>query len=201
MGTRANIIVQTGPDVFKVTYLHSDAYPSGVGVILDRFHNSPAAARKIASLGSCSSLCVRLEPNVGEKHGFDYRDRAAFCSVFYKRERCEKGSVEKFTVLEAALEYSDNEYVYAWVTGEGWMIRDEDGTTLVPLDQFLKGDQQCRDVVSEMDENGMTLAWKDAGCPHTATPTDYGTEYTAIDGAAQAVIANRAKAYAEEAMF
>lgn len=35
MATRANIIVQTAPSVFKVIYTHSDGYPSWMGVYPD----------------------------------------------------------------------------------------------------------------------------------------------------------------------
>lgn len=209
MATRANIIVQTAPDTFKVIYTHSDGYPAWMGVYLDRFHNTEKAAKEIVRLGPMSELGARLAPNEGEKHSFDYRERAAFCSTFYKRDCDPKSRSLKtwpFGTLNEALNSADNEYVYVWLQGKGWHIcpADEDtGAWLdpVPLAGFLRADEKCLERIAQLDEQGMTVEWRDAGCPHERVEKKYEPRFDPKPIGWKSASEKRVSRYENEALF
>jgi hypothetical protein len=190
MSTRANIIVQTAPQEFKVIYTHSDGYPHHQGVYLERFHKSYDAAKEIVSLGACSFLDLRVSPEPGEAHAFDRKDRAPFCSVFYARDRAEGVMLDTTDTLEKALKLADNEYVYVWLEDAGsWLwsevkLEESDGDyvvvtevlDLMALDNFIATDDRCLGEIARLDETGMTLEWRDAGCPHYSVESAYGPD-------------------------
>ena len=173
MATRANIIVETAPARFEVIYTHSDGYPSYMGVYLDRFHNTEKAAKKIVDLGDMSFLEARLEPAPGEGHGFDIDKRAAFCSVFYKRDREPKElshCAAFYPSLKEALDDCDHYAVYVWLKGSGWHFSLVDPYPvkpfhLKPLTDFVREDADCQKHIAYLDNEGQTVEWRDAGCP------------------------------------
>lgn len=208
MATRANIVVQTGPKTFKVIYTHSDGYPSWMGVYLDRFHNTLAAAKAIVELGDMSALDARLAPDEGEQHGFDYRSSAAFCSVFFGRDR-DPGSYKARTyrTLEAALEACGHYAVYVWVRGSvGWTFALLHGDEVEPDDlqdlaAFVRQDEDCIARIAELDAEGQTVEWRDAGCPHERTEGDGFVRWTPkpIGWVSPSIM--RAQRYQDEALF
>lgn len=188
MATRGNIIVQVEAQKFVGLYTHSDGYPSWNGVLLDRFHRSNEAAQEIANLGCCSVLDVRLAPEPGEAHEFDSGKRAAFCSVFYGRDRGDTPD-ELFGFqrdnLQAALDQADHCYTYVWLLdGDGWLFSETvEGLSvdmLKPLADFVANDEECQERVTKWDAQGKTLAWRDAGCPHSTFDSKYGPQYLSV---------------------
>lgn len=180
MGTRANIIVQRGPEHFALIYTHWDGYPSGNGVLLDRFHNDYGAALEIVRNGDLSSLHERITPLPGEEHTFD--EAAPFCTTFYGRDRGESGTEARtFTSLEEALLNAVHEYVYVWTIGsDGWLFApvDDPADTFAALGRlkpFIETDEECQEAVARYDAAGITPEWRARGCPHSVAVATYGS--------------------------
>ena len=178
MGTRANIIVQRGPQDYALIYTHWDGYPSGNGVLLDRFHNDSIAALEIVRNGDLSSLHERITPLPGEKHTFD--EAAPFCTTFYGRDRGESGTEARcYTTLNEALLNADNEYVYVWTLGaDGWLFAPVDDPAdtfgaLGRLKSFVETDEECQATVARYDAVGTTQEWRARGCPHIVVTGTY----------------------------
>ncbi len=100
MSTRSNIIVVHPDGTIKGIYCHSDGYPSWNGRLLLRHHNSEEAAQKIISLGDCSSLNEKLEPEPGQA-------RQSNVSMFYHRDRNEELYIETLHSIEGLNRYGD----------------------------------------------------------------------------------------------
>jgi hypothetical protein len=176
MGTRANLIVRRGPQDYAMIYTHWDGYPSGNGVLLDRFHNSYEAALEIVRNGDLSSLHERITPFPGEKHTFD--EAAPFCTTFYGRDRGESGTeARSYETLEEAIRNADNEYVYVWMDGVGgWFfapVGEDTLGALRALRPFIEKDDECQANVARYDAVGMTQEWRARGCPHIVVTGTY----------------------------
>lgn len=185
MGTRANIIVQRGRQEFALIYTHWDGYPSGNGVLLDRFHNDHEAALEIVLNGDLSSLAERITPFPGEEHSFD--KAAPFCTTFYGRDRGEDGTEARtYDTLEEALLNADNEYVYVWTIGsDGWLFAPVDDpadtfAALRALKPFIETDEDCQAAVARYDAAGMTPEWRARGCPHIIVTASYGPNVLSV---------------------
>lgn len=124
MSTRSRIGMVLPNGNIKHIYCHSDGYPSYNGDMLVKHYQDP---KKIASLlrhGDLSSLGAEL----GEKHGFDYRDRPENQCTFYRRDRGEKDVAAKVTAEKDFGEWcdqSDAEYIYLFKDGQ-WYVADNE---------------------------------------------------------------------------
>ena len=111
MSTRSRIAVKIG-EKYKSIYCHFDGYPSGVGVILNKYYTNKPKIMKLINLGNISSL----GPEIGTKHRFSdapYNETTAF-----KRDGGEKNTSAETSGSIDELEYltlkTDGEYLYVW---------------------------------------------------------------------------------------
>lgn len=89
MSTRSTISYLSTDDKISTVYCHSDGYLSYNGALLYINYQSPEKVKELISFGDMSSLDKNISPKVGEKHGFNYSERAKDVCVFYARDRGE----------------------------------------------------------------------------------------------------------------
>ena len=113
MATSSNISVKVG-NKYKTVYCHFDGYPEGVGAILSNHYNSQELAEKLIKEGDISSL--------GEKcdcpEGHSYENPIPGYTVYYGRDRGEKGTGYKVSELRPKLE---NQFLYIFEDGQ-WHV-------------------------------------------------------------------------------
>jgi hypothetical protein len=128
---------------FRSIYCHWDGYPENNGKLLLEHYKDEAKVSALMDLGNISSL----NPEIGEKHDFDYNrsfdysgadckpkdpkgklskeeiERLDRMCHAYGRDRGEKGQEAKVHEDEAAfLERADEEYTYLFKDGK-WLWR------------------------------------------------------------------------------
>lgn len=111
MSTNSLIGVVHG-DNFKVVYCHFDGYLSGVGAMLDKYYDSPAANHLVA-LGDLSYLAKTIVPAKDSTHSFD--TPAPDVCVFYGRDRDEANCEFETLCGEAEFNSYIEDYPYTYI--------------------------------------------------------------------------------------
>lgn len=166
MATRANIVVQTGDDQFKVIYTHYDGYPSDMGVKLVRFYPTLERARALVEPGDIRTLGERCgRPQANDSEGAD------FCTEYFNRDRGEEGcDGHFFSTLTEALEWCDNDYAYVLTEGaQGWRFGEPTGNPMLdelrPLRAYIDKDKDCQESWATYEDCGHDYEWAIKGEP------------------------------------
>jgi hypothetical protein len=128
MATRSNIAYRTVDGRIVSVYCHWDGYPENNGRILAEHYTDNDKIVELITLGGISSL----RPEVGEKHGFSYREtdmtdeafEAAYgnMTTFYCRDRGEELVVNIYNDIPSWIDEME-EYAYLW-NGTEWLVND-----------------------------------------------------------------------------
>ncbi len=142
MGTRSAIIVERTDGKWAHVYCHWDGYPEHHGPILLGSYATQERAEALVAPGDMSSLAEQCD----KPHGHTFDNRVEGYTVYYGRDRGEKGTAAKVkATLAAAWPGTDTgaEYIYVWKRGEGWHIGDADegSETLKPLAAVMAGSE------------------------------------------------------------
>ena len=121
MSTRCTLAVQDAPDKFRAISCHYDGYPTGVGVRLLKYYNTPERVERLISLGDLKSIGANIckEETTyapGESQSvcepFEYRD----APPYYR----EYGSLDTF-FDHGSPACVLNDYIYLYRDG-GWYV-------------------------------------------------------------------------------
>lgn len=121
MSTRSIIAIKNSDGTYKSVYCHSDGYPSYNGRMLKTYYNTEAQARALISLGGISIIKERLAPNPGERHGFEYDERAEGVTVAYHRDRKEPLEIYNYNLFGQVVEAAKDccaAFVYLFKDGK-----------------------------------------------------------------------------------
>jgi hypothetical protein len=121
MATRSNIgILEDGK--VKAIYVHYDGYPSGVGKTLLENYTDKTKIKDLIDLGSVSFL----QANITKPEGHSFNKPTKGYTVFYGRDRGEKGMEPQ--TYDSVRDVQDNDYTYIYDTDTAkWFWTDNYG--------------------------------------------------------------------------
>lgn len=130
MSTRSNIVQKVRDDLWRVIYVHSDGYLSGLGQMLFTNYQTNEKVTELVDLGDLSSV----DEVPGEKHPFGipgewnspehraHEERFGYMTRAYHRDRGEEWEDVKpaeCRTYEEAMAACGQEFVYYW-DGTRW---------------------------------------------------------------------------------
>lgn len=126
MGTRSNIGIRNADNTITGIYCHWDGYPEWNGKILLEHYNDVDRVNALMELGDLSSLRIKLNPEPGKPHTFEFDEQQDDVCVAYGRDRGEKGTESKLfktlSQFERYMNDSGAEYQYLFDNGK-WLFR------------------------------------------------------------------------------
>ena len=119
MSTRSYIGIELDDGRILGSYCHSDGYLTYNGAMLLDHYSDRAKVEKLVSLGDMATLNERIDPNPDSVHSFE--DRQEGVTVFYGRDRREKGTEPKIIDLND-INSPDSwiEYCYVYGKDDKW---------------------------------------------------------------------------------
>lgn len=119
MSTRSYICRENEDGSYTGVYCHMDGYLTYNGAMLLDHYSSKERVDKLLSLGNMSCLQANIEPDPSKPHSFE--DRQDGVTVFYGRDRGEKGEEAKAVDLEEINDPSSwIEYCYVYGKDGKW---------------------------------------------------------------------------------
>jgi hypothetical protein len=131
MGTRARIGRINANGSITSIYTHWDGYPSHHLPILSQHYASDDRITALLALGSLSSLA----PEIGEKHDFEDRSHANWCTAHGRdrgEKKCKASTSRNEVAFAAACANCWAEYAYLW-DGTQWTPYEVAGEPLPQL--------------------------------------------------------------------
>ena len=123
MSTRSHIAMQDATGHIHAVYCHNDGYLSWVGKRLLENFNTVEKVKALLDLGNISSLGTSIE----KPEGHTFENRISGYTVFYGRDRGEKGQYAvPFETFKAFEKACDEDYTYLFVDG-AWQFRTLSG--------------------------------------------------------------------------
>ena len=111
-GTRWGVGVEAPSGKVISTYGHYDGYPSWVGKHLKRYYNNSAKVKELMKLGKQGISTLGKKIKGSKDHSFDKPDKDV--TVFYGRDRGEKGTHQKFPNRDKVKWNQGEEFAYIY---------------------------------------------------------------------------------------
>ncbi len=149
MSTRSYIGIELDDGRILGSYCHSDGYLTYNGAMLLDHYSDRAKVEKLISLGDMATLNECIDPNPDFAHSFE--DRQEGVTVFYGRDRREKGTEPKIIDLDD-INSPDSWIEYCYVYGKDGKWR-----------YFVCGQSEkpvFRDLKEGLDEEYRCLGFK-----------------------------------------
>lgn len=149
MSTRSYIGIELDDGRILGSYCHSDGYLTYNGAMLLDHYSDRAKVEKLISLGDMATLNECIDPNPDFAHSFE--DRQEGVTVFYGRDRREKGTEPKIIDLDD-INSPDSWIEYCYVYGKDGSWR-----------YFVCGQSEkpvFRDLKEGLDEEYRCLGFK-----------------------------------------
>ena len=149
MSTRSYIGIELDDGRILGSYCHSDGYLTYNGAMLLDHYSDRAKVEKLISLGDMATLNECIDPNPDFAHSFE--DRQEGVTVFYGRDRREKGTEPKIIDLDD-INSLDSWIEYCYVYGKDGRWR-----------YFVCGQSEkpvFRDLKEGLDEEYRCLGFK-----------------------------------------
>ena len=111
-GTRWLVGIESPNGQIVSTYGHWDGYPEWAGKYLKRFYNNPMKVKQLLKLGAYGISSIDKSMKGGKDHSFDKPKKGE--TVFYGRDRGEKGSPQKFSNRDKVKWLQGEEFAYIY---------------------------------------------------------------------------------------
>lgn len=115
MSTRSYIGMELDDGRIMGSYCHSDGYLTYNGAMLLDHYSDRTKVEKLISFGDMAALNENIDPYSGHEHNFDHRQEGV--TVFYGRDRGEKGTKPRIVDLED-INSPDSWIEYCYVYGK-----------------------------------------------------------------------------------
>ena len=122
-GTRWLVGIEAPSGKIASVYGHWDGYPEHVGKLLKKYYNNPMKVKQLLKLGKQGISSLDKSMKGGKDHSF--KDPQSGETVFYGRDRGEKGNFSKTWKNRDAVKFnSGEEYGYVWsVKDKKWYYK------------------------------------------------------------------------------